>query len=576
MEALPQLHHAEGHDPEILRAEGFTGFSHANIEDLTREELSSHAVAILTGGDLNPGHLAIIRDWLENGGNLIAMRPGESLSAMAGLRSSGLTISGGYLQIDTSGPPGQGLVAETIQFHGEADIAVTTGETRSLAGLYHDAVTPARAPAVTLRPVGTSGGDIAVFLFDLALSVALTRQGNPAWEGQERDEAEPIRPNDLFFGDAGSNTQADFVDLDKVAIPQADEQMRLLSNVILHLTRDTAPLPRFWYFPKGAKAVLVMAADDHGTRDGTERFFQRLLALGPEGCDVANWDCARATSWIYASSDLTNQQAAEFIAQGFDIGSHPNTHCHNWSEDSLARAFFEDLHSFALKYPDLPRQQGSRLHCIVWSDYASHPRIERGWGIRYDLNYYYWPGTWIANRSGFMTGSGLPMRFADREGRLIDVYQQETHLVDEVFGTAFSPVETLIDRALGPEGYYGAFGTHVDFHNDFDLQLMNLAVEKNVPMVSVQQMLDWTDGRNASGFDNTKWEDDVLSFDVHADARTGEMLVGMLPFNFNNAQLVELRRGEAAVPFTAEQIKGVEYGLFSATSGSYTATYAPH
>lgn len=109
--------------------------------------------------------------------------------------------------------------------------------------------------------------------------MALTRQGNPTWAGQERDGADPIRPNDLFFGGTGAGAQSDFVDLNKVAIPQADEQMRLLSNLITHLTRDTAPIPRFCYFPKEAKAVLVMAADDHGTHKSTEQFFERLLAV---------------------------------------------------------------------------------------------------------------------------------------------------------------------------------------------------------------------------------------------------------------------------------------------------------
>ena len=37
----------------------------------------------------------------------------------------------------------------------------------------------------------------------------------------------------------------------KVAIPQADEQQRLLANLILEMNLDKKPLPRFWYFPRG-------------------------------------------------------------------------------------------------------------------------------------------------------------------------------------------------------------------------------------------------------------------------------------------------------------------------------------
>ena len=41
----------------------------------------------------------------------------------------------------------------------------------------------------------------------------------------------------------GGDPQADWVDLNKVAIPQADEQQRLLANLIGHMNRDRKPLP---------------------------------------------------------------------------------------------------------------------------------------------------------------------------------------------------------------------------------------------------------------------------------------------------------------------------------------------
>ena len=43
----------------------------------------------------------------------------------------------------------------------------------------------------------------------------------------------------------------DWVDLNKVAIPQADEQQRLLANLILTMNEDREPLPRFLVFPQG-------------------------------------------------------------------------------------------------------------------------------------------------------------------------------------------------------------------------------------------------------------------------------------------------------------------------------------
>ena len=54
----------------------------------------------------------------------------------------------------------------------------------------------------------------------------------------------------------------------------------------------------------------------------------------------------------------------------------------------------------------------NRTHCIAWSDYDTQPQVALAHGIRLDTNYYYWPATWVLDRPGFMTGSGMPMRFA--------------------------------------------------------------------------------------------------------------------------------------------------------------------
>ena len=91
--------------------------------------------------------------------------------------------------------------------------------------------------------------------------------------------------------------QADWVDLNKVAIPQADEQQRLLANLIVHMNSDKKPLPRFWYFPRGEKAVVVMTGDDHANGGTAGRFDH--TSSSPAGCTVTNWECVRSTSYIY-------------------------------------------------------------------------------------------------------------------------------------------------------------------------------------------------------------------------------------------------------------------------------------
>ena len=115
----------------------------------------------------------------------------------------------------------------------------------------------------------------------------------------------PVRSDDLYFGGAAT----DWVNLAKVAIPQADEQQRLLANLIVAMNDSRKPLPRFWYFPNGKKAVVIMTGDDHGN-NGTAGRFDQFKALGPGSCSVANWECVRGTSYVYSSTPLTDAQVA--------------------------------------------------------------------------------------------------------------------------------------------------------------------------------------------------------------------------------------------------------------------------
>ena len=148
-----------------------------------------------------------------------------------------------------------GIEGQTLQFHGTADRYALNGAS-AVARLYSDAATATSEPAVSLRDVGTGGGQAAAFAFDLARSVVYTRQGNPAWAGQKRDgTANGIRADDLFYGAKAGDVQPDWVDMSKIDVPQADEQQRLLANLITEMNRDKAPLPRFWYLPRGEKAA---------------------------------------------------------------------------------------------------------------------------------------------------------------------------------------------------------------------------------------------------------------------------------------------------------------------------------
>ncbi len=558
---------------EILRAEGLNAFTVATLPSVTPAVLASHQVAILPQTPLSDAQASMLATWVNGGGNLIAMRPDKKLAGLLGLTDAATTLPEAYMRVDTGSSPGEGITGQTMQYHGTADRYALNGA-RAVATLYSNGQTATTNPAVTMRSVGTQGGQAAAFTYDLARSVVYTRQGNPAWSGQERDGLNPIRSDDLFFGALAGNPQPDWVDLDKVALPQADEQQRLLANMVTEMNRDRAPLPRFWYLPRGEKAAVVMTGDDHGS-NGTVGQFDRFKSVSAPGCSVADWECIRGTSYLYTRVPLPDSAARDYEAEGFELGLHVNTGCDNFTIFELDTFFDEQLADFETTWPSLSTPKTSRTHCIAYSEWASTPKSELSHGLRLDTTYYWWPASWVQNRPGMFTGSGFPMRFADLDGTMIDVYQAPTQLTDESGQDLPMHIRALLDNALGPQGYYGVFTTNM--HTDHSVHaganaIVAEAQARSVPVVTARQMLDWMDGRNASSFGGVSYSGNQLSFTVDRAPRA-RGLTAMVPSDVPGGSLVALTRGGAPVATTRQIVKGVRYDTFDAAPGAYVATY---
>ena len=178
---------------EILRGEGLNEFDVADAP-ITSADAGGHTTVILARLDARPTPRSrTLTAWVQTGGNLIAMRPDKKLAPLLGLTDTAGTLADGYLKVDPNSAAGAGIDPETLQFHGTADRYTLSGAS-AVAGLYSDATTATPSPAVTLRDVGASGGQVAAFTYDLARSVVYTRQGNPAWAGEKRDGWAPPDP----------------------------------------------------------------------------------------------------------------------------------------------------------------------------------------------------------------------------------------------------------------------------------------------------------------------------------------------------------------------------------------------
>ena len=565
--------------PEIMRGEGLNDFATASVSSLSPALLSSYDVVVLSRTALSDAQAAMLSDWVNAGGNLIAMRPDTRLAGLLGISPlGGATSDDANLSVDTSRAPGAGITSALLQYHGPADRYGLAGAT-SVAGLSSG------TPAVTQRTVG--GGHAAAFTYDLSRSVVETRQGNPDWAGKERDNDAVglVRADDMFFGNAASGLP--WLDLSRAAVPSADEQQRLLANLITETSRT--PIPRFWYLPDGYRAAVVLTGDDHGrsTTGGTVQRFQENIAASAPGCSLIDWQCVRSTSYVYPEVAPSQATAQAYMAQGFEIALHlkvngpadcsPFTSLANLNDD-----YTSQLDALRAVLPSLPAAT-SRTHCIAWSDFDSQPRAELAHNIRLDTNYYYWPGTWVGQNPGLMTGSGFPQRFAGAEGSLIDVYQATTQLNDELtdnvpndLDTETNSLNTLLNNAVGSPGYYGVFtaNNHTDSEEGANhaANVVSAAQAHGVPVISAQQMLTWLDGRNASAFQGVAFNGGHLTFNI-AQASGAHGLGAMLPINGSTGALQGLTRNGAAVATATVTVKGVAYAVFDAQSGSYVATY---
>ena len=562
---------------EILRGEGLNAFTVAQ-GPVTAAKLNGHTTVLLADSTLSDSEVSVLTSWVQAGGNLIAMRPDKKLAGLLGLTDAGATLGNGYLKVDGGSAAGAGIDQQTLQYHDVADRYGLNGAS-AVATLYSNSTSATTSPAVSLRAVGTGGGEAAAFTFDLARSVVWTRQGNPDWAGDKRDGTPPlsIRPNDLFYGAKAGDVEPDWVDPDRFDVPQADEQQRLLANLITQMNLDKAPLPRFWYLPRGEKAAIILTGDDHSV-GGTPEYFERLKAASPAGCSVEDWECVRASSYVYPDTAITTAQANAYQAAGFEIGLHLNTGCLDFTAASLDANFTSQLGAFAATWPDLAKPVSNRTHCIVWSDWATQAKVERAHGIRFDTNYYYkGPAQWV-KKPGLMTGSGFPQRFADLDGTMIDVYQSMTQVTDEMDGIlpTTTQIHKLLDNALGPKDYWGVFNVilHSDLGDHRQLNdLVGDAKSRGVPIVTSAQVLRWLDGRNGSSFGDIAYSNGQLTFSLSAQG-SARGLQAMLPARSASGPLSRLTRNGQPASWKRRTVKGVDYVMFDATAGTYAATYA--
>jgi len=290
---------------EILKAEGLNEFilDSLNSQAISKNYLKQFDVVILTESEIGKDKEELFEEYVRTGGKLIAFRPDKDLSGIFGIKYLGESIDEGYIKIDEKSRQGKGITTQSIQFHGIAD-KYSLQSAKIIASIIAKKDANRTFPGVVTNNYGH--GRAIAFLYNLPKSIVYTRQGNPLFAGIEKDGIPGLRGIDLFTDG--------WVDTSKNTINQADQQMALLSSCIQDLTRDTRPLPRFWYFPDTLKCVAILDNDGEDNNENDyEPQFRDIDSLG-----------AKMTIYIKDVDKVSKAWVDKWTAKGFEIAGHPD------------------------------------------------------------------------------------------------------------------------------------------------------------------------------------------------------------------------------------------------------------
>ncbi|MBK8884981.1 MAG: hypothetical protein IPN67_22315 [Bacteroidales bacterium] len=555
---------------EILKAEGFNEFQIDSLTDrkINLTYLKRFDIVILNETVVNQTQKDMFSDYLKAGGNLIAFSPDILISELFGIIHTNSSIKEGYIKIDTINTIGKGLVYETIQFHGYSNIYKLNGG-EEIASLFLNSGYYSGFPSVVLNDYGA--GHAAAFTYNLPKSIVLTRQGNPDWAGEERDKVDGPTATDLFYPHKG---EAQWNDPEKIAVPQADEQMRLLSHIIESFNTKTKPLPRFWYFPDMYKCIFIFTIDGEDTPESD---------IDKEFADVLN---KGGNATLYEIGTYINPSVVtRWRSEGHEVAIHYNDVPDFADPDYTGmNAVFDTMTAnFRNAYGLSPKTV--RNHWVVWCSRDSYERkqfaeqavIEEKYGIGLDCNYYQFGGNkvypnWIGD-VGHFTGSGIPMKFADVAGRVLNIYQSNTQLPDETWlkENIEKKSRTLIDRSLDEENY-----TYINanFHTWYwpecrqpGMRVLDYCNSRGVPIWPAERVYEFLKMKDEASFTDIKWSVGQLTFTIKSALENREGLTFLLPAKYGNSKIESISDNRQPLNFQNRKIKGCEYAMTTITPG---------
>ncbi len=553
---------------EMLYAEGLTGAEERNVREapLTACALKGRQAVIVAPCGEDTGADAAALEALREGTPVVFLRPSAETAAELGITNKQRrTANEAYIAPERDHPLWFAALGDFLQFHGTADMyGECGGRERVLAWIAgRDWALP--FPAIVTGVYGA--GRFAVFTYDLATSTVLFHQGRreqaSTGPNPDADGDGLYSPSDLFIG---------YRDRTLLDLPQADLQQQLLVRILEWAGEPHAPLARLWYYPDAAPAIVLVNGDSDGmTRPQMEWYTNMVEAHGGEYTVYLMEEHLR---------HLTPEMERDYRRRGHSAGPHI-WHSLKPTVEQMRTRIQEEVTLFEERYGYPPKT--TRHHCVIWPGWVETAQALADAGFRMDTNYR----AGDHQQYGYLTGSGLPMRFIDEDGEFIEIFEQETLfcddyvLVDKSFLPPLSEEQAItvsqeyIDAAI--ERYHTV--VHLYFHPIYATgvqvntgqfirtagwfeAVLKYAAQQKLPMPSTDAWCTFNEQRRTVVLAQQNWEasNGVLRLTVEAQsAMPGATL--LVPVRYAGLEIAEVLLDGEPMELTRRSVAGVARAL---------------
>lgn len=382
---------------------------------------------VVSNTALTSSSVQVLRAFAERGGRVIELGP---LPGVCG--PSAVGVEEGATGFTLSGDTGDGA-----RWFGPI-ARLASCEERACRGERVRVSAKRKGSEITL-PLATStalgAGECVRWLGDMAAAIGSLRQGDPALADQRAPGQEHFKAADLFRGRLSGS------DYD---VPSADRiGFALAAQIVGAPGPDVIVDP----LPSGARGLVLLTADqDFVPGPGVLAYSADAAGVGMTMTLTAA-NLGGKADVIYPEGDagfVARATALRMAERGHSLGVHPNLV--GVERARFERVIAEYATAFERDFGVAPRIV--RNHHLIWAGYLDMAVYQARAGLRMNLDYVALDRG-AGFRPGFMTGSGYPMRFVDRQGGLVPLLQQATQIDDLSLALAGEAGRADALRALG-------------------------------------------------------------------------------------------------------------------------------